>query len=114
MRHEGYVLAGDGGRQSSGDIREGVWSPREELLGQSQDFCHKCSCFWERGTILSGMENTLHFIPIEILGGPLDGQVISVAHDEPVVVVQTAFGPHRYVWRVEDTGSWFLLYIGAV
>jgi hypothetical protein len=60
------------------------------------------------------MASSLAWIPVELVGGPLDGQVLSVAHDEPVVIIQTSYGPQRYVWVREDDGSWYLRDAGAV
>lgn len=52
--------------------------------------------------------------PVELVGGPLDGAVLSVVREDEIVIVQTAHGPHRYRWVREDDGSWYLADAGAV
>ena len=53
-------------------------------------------------------------VPAEVVGGPLDGQVLSVPCGHGVVRLLVQSVAHLYKWSQEDTGAWFLLYEGEV
>lgn len=53
-------------------------------------------------------------VPAEVIGGPLDGQVLSVPWGHGVVRLLVQSVAHLYKWSQEDDGSWFLRYEGTL
>ena len=54
-------------------------------------------------------------VPVEAVGGPLDGETVTVPWGQGLVRVVDAVAhiTYHYRWQVEDDGSHFLLYQGT-